>query len=54
MQEGAGRNRRRPEKAEELLRIKGAKATKAASRIAAEGVIGAFVSGDSKIGAWWN
>jgi len=39
-------------KAEELLRIKGsAKASKAASRIAAEGVIGAFVSGDSKIGA---
>src|SRR5262249_274312 len=39
-------------KAEELLRIKGsAKANKAASRIAAEGVIGAFVSGDLKIGA---
>jgi len=39
-------------KAEELLRIKGsAKATKAASRIAAEGVIGAFVSTDSKIGS---
>jgi elongation factor Ts len=39
-------------KAEELLRIKsGAKASKAASRIAAEGVIGAFVSGDSKTGA---
>src|SRR5215470_12321139 len=39
-------------KAEELLRIKsGAKANKAASRIAAEGVIGAFVSADSKIGA---
>jgi elongation factor Ts len=39
-------------KAEELLRIKsGAKASKAASRIAAEGVIGAFVSADSKIGA---
>jgi elongation factor Ts len=39
-------------KAEELLRIKsGAKASKAASRIAAEGVVGAFVSGDSKIGA---
>ena len=39
-------------KAEELLRIRsGAKASKAASRIAAEGVIGAFVSGDSKIGA---
>jgi elongation factor Ts len=39
-------------KAEELLRIRsGAKASKAASRIAAEGVIGAFVSGDSKIGS---
>jgi elongation factor Ts len=39
-------------KAEELLRIRsGAKATKAASRIAAEGVIGAFVSTDSRIGS---
>ncbi len=39
-------------KAEELLRIKsGARASKAASRIAAEGVIGAFISADSKIGA---
>jgi elongation factor Ts len=39
-------------KAEELLRIKsGAKANKAASRIAAEGVIGAFVSADGKVGA---
>jgi elongation factor Ts len=39
-------------KAEELLRIKsGAKASKAASRIAAEGVIGAYVSGDGKLGA---
>jgi elongation factor Ts len=39
-------------KAEELLRIRsGAKASKAATRIAAEGVIGAFVSADSKIGA---
>jgi elongation factor Ts len=39
-------------KAEELLRIKsGAKASKAAARIAAEGVIGAFVSGDGKVGA---
>jgi elongation factor Ts len=38
-------------KAEELLRIKsGAKASKAASRIAAEGVIGAFLSSDSKLG----
>jgi elongation factor Ts len=39
-------------KAEELLRIRsGAKASKAASRVAAEGVIGAFVSADSKIGS---
>jgi elongation factor Ts len=39
-------------KAEELLRIKsGAKASKAASRIAAEGVIGTYVSSDAKIGA---
>jgi elongation factor Ts len=39
-------------KAEELLRIKsGARASKAASRIAAEGVIGAYVSGDAKLGA---
>jgi elongation factor Ts len=40
------------EKAEELLRIKsGAKASKAASRVAAEGVIGAYVSSDGKLGA---
>ena len=39
-------------KAEELLRIKsGAKASKAASRIAAEGVIGAWVAADGKLGA---
>src|SRR5687767_10875665 len=39
-------------KAEELLRIKsGAKAGKAASRVAAEGVIGAYLSGDAKAGA---
>jgi elongation factor Ts len=39
-------------KAEELLRIKsGAKANKAASRVAAEGVIGAYVSPDGKVGA---
>ncbi len=39
-------------KAEELLRIKsGAKASKAASRIAAEGIVGAFVAGDAKLGA---
>jgi len=39
-------------KAEELLRIRsGAKASKAASRIAAEGVVGAFISADAKVGA---
>jgi elongation factor Ts len=39
-------------KAEELLRIKsGAKASKAASRVASEGSIGTFVSGDGKTGA---
>src|SRR5881628_1799036 len=39
-------------KAEELLRIRsGAKASKAADRIAAEGVIGAFVAADGKTGA---
>ncbi|HKO87391.1 MAG TPA: translation elongation factor Ts [Burkholderiales bacterium] len=39
-------------KAEDLLRIKsGAKANKAASRVAAEGVIGAYLSGDAKLGA---
>src|SRR5256714_7333842 len=39
-------------KAEELLRIKsGAKASKAGSRIAAEGVIGAGLAADAKVGA---
>src|SRR5262245_1776938 len=39
-------------KAEELLRIKsGAKAGKAAGRVAAEGVIGAYLSQDAKLGA---
>ena len=39
-------------KAEELLRIKsGAKASKAAGRIAAEGVIGSYISADAKLGA---
>jgi elongation factor Ts len=39
-------------KAEEILRIKsGAKAGKAASRVAAEGVIGAYLSADAKTGA---
>jgi elongation factor Ts len=39
-------------KAEEILRVKsGAKAGKAAGRIAAEGVIGAYLSPDAKVGA---
>jgi elongation factor Ts len=39
-------------KAEELLRVKsGAKANKAASRVAAEGVIGSYLSADAKLGA---
>jgi elongation factor Ts len=39
-------------KAEELLRVKGsAKASKAAARVAAEGVVGTFVSADGKLGA---
>src|SRR6185503_7800939 len=39
-------------KAEELLRIRsGAKASKAASRIAAEGMIGAWLAADGKVGA---
>jgi len=38
--------------AEELLRIKsGAKASKAASRVASEGVVGIFISADGKTGA---
>lgn len=38
--------------AEDLLRIKsGAKANKAAGRVAAEGVVGSFISGDQKSGA---
>ncbi|TMH63339.1 MAG: elongation factor Ts, partial [Betaproteobacteria bacterium] len=39
-------------KAEELLRIRsGARASRAADRIASEGVIGAFVAADGKTGA---
>jgi len=39
-------------KAEELLRIRsGAKASKAAARVAAEGVIGAWLSPDARLGA---
>lgn len=40
------------EKAEEILRVKfGNKATKAAGRIAAEGVVGIYISPDAKLGA---
>ena len=40
------------QKAEELLRIRsGAKASKAASRIAAEGIVGAFLAPDARSGA---
>src|SRR5574340_987545 len=39
-------------KAEEILRVKlGNKATKAAGRVAAEGVVGVYVAGDGKLGA---
>ncbi len=39
-------------KAEEILRVKlGNKATKAATRVAAEGVVGMYLSGDGKLGA---
>src|SRR3954462_6481890 len=39
-------------KAEEFLRIRsGAKASKAAARVAAEGVVGMYVSPDAKLGA---
>ena len=39
-------------KAEEILRVKlGNKATKASTRIAAEGVVGMFLSADAKLGA---
>jgi elongation factor Ts len=39
-------------KAEEILRVKlGNKATKAAARVAAEGVVGMYLSGDGKVGA---
>src|SRR4029450_3113103 len=39
-------------KAEEILRIKlGNKASKAAGRVAAEGVVAAYVAGDGKLGA---
>ncbi len=40
------------EKAEEILRVKlGNKASKAASRVAAEGVVAIYISGDHKLGA---
>src|SRR5690349_23823218 len=39
-------------KAEELLRVKlGSKASKAASRVAAEGIVGIYVSPDRKLAA---
>ena len=39
------------EKAEEILRVKlGSKASKAAGRIAAEGVVSTFIAGDQKLG----
>ncbi|MDR2238963.1 MAG: translation elongation factor Ts [Zoogloeaceae bacterium] len=39
-------------KAEEILRVKlGSKASKAASRVAAEGVVGVFIAPDAKLGA---
>jgi elongation factor Ts len=39
-------------KAEEILRVKlGSKASKAAGRVAAEGLVGVYVSGDGKLGA---
>ena len=39
-------------KAEEILRVKlGNKASKAASRIAAEGVVGLYIAADGKLGA---
>ena len=39
-------------KAEEILRVKlGNKATKAATRVAAEGVVNVYISGDAKLGA---
>src|SRR6478735_4503215 len=39
-------------KAEELLRIKsGAKASKAAGRVAADGAIGSYLAADGKVGA---
>src|SRR5271154_1471552 len=39
-------------KAEEILRVKlGNKASKAASRVAAEGVVTIYISGDQKLGA---
>ncbi len=41
-----------PKKAEELLRIKsGAKASKAAARVASEGAVGTYLSSDGKLGA---
>jgi translation elongation factor EF-Ts len=52
VQAGADGGRRRPRKAEEILRVKlGSKASKAASRITAEGVVAIHRSSDDKLGA---
>jgi elongation factor Ts len=41
-----------PAKAEEILRVRlGNKASKAASRVAAEGIVGTFIAPDAKLGA---
>ncbi|MBS0346361.1 MAG: elongation factor Ts [Proteobacteria bacterium] len=40
------------DKAEEILRVKlGNKASKAAARVTAEGIVGVYISGDAKLGA---
>ena len=52
MQEGARRSGRESPKAEELLRIRlGNKASKAATRTAAEGVVAVYVAPDARTGA---
>ena len=52
MQEGALRGRRRHGQGEEILRVKlGSKATKAASRVTAEGIVSVSISADGKLGS---
>jgi len=52
MQEGPDRGRRRHGQGREILRVKlGNKASKAASRVAAEGMVGVFIAPDAKLGA---